>query len=44
MSQDGKKKEVAKAAISYIEDDTIVGVGIVGGANHNPGRSFLTSG
>lgn len=27
MSQDDKKKEVAKAAISYIEDDTIVGVG-----------------
>ncbi len=27
MSQDEKKKEVAKAAISYIEDDTIVGVG-----------------
>lgn len=27
MSQDKKKKEVAKAAISYIEDDTIVGVG-----------------
>ena len=27
MSQDDKKKEVAKAAITYIEDDTIVGVG-----------------
>ncbi|MFT5395886.1 MAG: ribose 5-phosphate isomerase A [Gammaproteobacteria bacterium] len=27
MSQDDKKKEVAKAAIAYIEDDTIVGVG-----------------
>jgi ribose 5-phosphate isomerase A len=27
MSQDAKKKEVAKAAIAYIEDDTIVGVG-----------------
>lgn len=27
MSQDEKKKQVAKAAISYIEDDTIVGVG-----------------
>jgi len=27
MSQDDKKKEVAKAAINYIEDDTIVGVG-----------------
>ena len=27
MSQDDKKKEVAKAAISYIEDDSIVGVG-----------------
>ena len=27
MSQDEKKKEVAKAAISYISDDTIVGVG-----------------
>jgi len=27
MSQDDKKKEVAKAAIEYIEDDTIVGVG-----------------
>ncbi len=27
MSQDAKKKEVAKAAINYIEDDTIVGVG-----------------
>lgn len=27
MSQDDKKREVAKAAISYIEDDTIVGVG-----------------
>ncbi len=27
MSQDEKKKEVAKAAISYIADDTIVGVG-----------------
>ena len=27
MSQDEKKKEVAKAAISYIQDDTIVGVG-----------------
>ncbi len=27
MSQDDKKREVAKAAIAYIEDDTIVGVG-----------------
>jgi len=27
MSQDAKKKEVAKAAITYIDDDTIVGVG-----------------
>ena len=27
MSQDDKKREVAKAAISYIEDDSIVGVG-----------------
>ncbi len=27
MSQDDKKKEVAKAAINYIEDDSIVGVG-----------------
>ncbi len=27
MSQDDKKKEVAKAAIKYIEDDMIVGVG-----------------
>lgn len=27
MSQDDKKKEVAKAAISYIEDDSVVGVG-----------------
>ncbi len=27
MSQDAKKKEVAKAAIAYIEDDTVVGVG-----------------
>jgi len=27
MSQDDKKKEVAKAAVAYIEDDTIVGVG-----------------
>jgi ribose 5-phosphate isomerase A len=27
MSQDDKKKDVAKAAISYIADDTIVGVG-----------------
>ncbi len=27
MSQDDKKKEVAKAAIKYIEDDSIVGVG-----------------
>ena len=27
MSQDDKKIEVAKAAISYIEDDSIVGVG-----------------
>lgn len=27
MSQDAKKKEVAKAAITYIEDDIIVGVG-----------------
>lgn len=27
MSQDAKKKEVAKAAIAYIEDDIIVGVG-----------------
>jgi ribose 5-phosphate isomerase A len=27
MSQDDKKKEVAIAAIDYIEDDTIVGVG-----------------
>lgn len=27
MSQDDRKKEVAKAAIEYIEDDTIVGVG-----------------
>lgn len=27
MSQDDKKKEVARAAIGYIEDDTIVGVG-----------------
>jgi ribose 5-phosphate isomerase A len=27
MSQDNKKKEVAKAAVTYIEDDTIVGVG-----------------
>jgi len=27
MSQDDKKKEVAKAAITYIEDDTIVGIG-----------------
>ncbi len=27
MSQDDKKKEVAKAAIAYIEDDSIVGVG-----------------
>jgi ribose 5-phosphate isomerase A len=27
MSQDDKKKEVAKAAITYIEDDMIVGVG-----------------
>jgi ribose 5-phosphate isomerase A len=27
MSQDDKKKEVARAAIKYIEDDTIVGVG-----------------
>ena len=27
MSQDDKKKEVAIAAITYIEDDTIVGVG-----------------
>ncbi|HIF50547.1 MAG TPA: ribose-5-phosphate isomerase RpiA [Thiotrichaceae bacterium] len=27
MSQDDKKREVAKAAVSYIEDDTIVGVG-----------------
>lgn len=27
MSQDDKKKEVAIAAIAYIEDDTIVGVG-----------------
>ena len=27
MSQVDKKKEVAKAAITYIEDDTIVGVG-----------------
>ncbi len=27
MSQDDKKKEVARAAIGYIEDDSIVGVG-----------------
>ena len=27
MSQDDRKKEVAKAAIKYIEDDSIVGVG-----------------
>ncbi|MCG8379342.1 MAG: ribose-5-phosphate isomerase RpiA [Proteobacteria bacterium] len=27
MSQDDKKKEVAKAAIKYIEDDSIAGVG-----------------
>ena len=27
MSQDDKKKDVAKAAIAYIEDDIIVGVG-----------------
>ncbi len=27
MSQDDRKKEVAKAAIEYIEDDSIVGVG-----------------
>lgn len=27
MSQDDKKREAAKAAITYIEDDTIVGVG-----------------
>jgi ribose 5-phosphate isomerase A len=27
MSQDDKKKDVAKAAISYIEDDSVVGVG-----------------
>ncbi len=27
MSQDDRKKEVAKAAIGYIEDDSIVGVG-----------------
>jgi len=27
MSQDDKKKEVAKAAVAYIEDDAIVGVG-----------------
>jgi ribose 5-phosphate isomerase A len=27
MSQDDKKKQVAKAAVSYIEDGTIVGVG-----------------
>jgi len=27
MSQDDKKREVAKAAIEYIENDTIVGVG-----------------
>ena len=27
MSQDDRKKEVAKAAIKYIEDNSIVGVG-----------------
>lgn len=27
MSQDDKKREVAKAAIGYIEDDSVVGVG-----------------